>query len=397
MFTEIDCESSQKIGVTERNEGDEHGYYFVPPRHLSHYQTSIAFTTVTVVAGVAAIIVDRFLYLLLSATPMARRRGTKKDLQMTQRFLYYNLKNTATSPGQQSGRYEDSHYIDIAAGLSAINRRLYRQGRQYHIANISLIDTQGDTKVRFCTLPQVWTTSKAHKLVFDAWKDQRARALENAPSDVTGRWADFKVYMSQQHAKESRKADGKPEIPLLPSFSDLDAIPDGEWEYSDVSYIKSGSEKSNQALWMMGDHISNGDPQADGVGVLTALQEMLSIPPESPILPSSMENSVVMSMNPSTGTDNSDTLANIMDDNDLAPYATTRVLGAQSTATNTESLVVRELGWSAQGIASLPAMGFPVPLGLLEVRQDDKNEGNTVGLIVELVPGEYKGVHAEAF
>ena len=327
---------------------------------------------------------------------MARSSGNKKDLQMTQRFMYYNLTNSATNP--TSGRYLDSHYIDLAAGLSAINRRLYRQGRQYHIANISLIDTQGDTKVRFCTLPQVWTTSKAHKLVFDAWKDQRARALENAPSNITGRWADFKVYFSQQHAKESREAIGAGKSGVtLPVFSDLDSIPDGEWEYSDVSYIKSGAEKSNQVLWMMGEHITGVHHTQDGVGVLDALQEMLSIPPESPILPTNMENSIVMSMNPSTGIDNSDTLANIMDDNDLSPYAGTRVLGAQSTSTNSESLVTRELGWSAQGIASLPAMGFPVPLGLLEVRQDDKDEGNTVGLLVELVPGTYKGVHAEAF
>lgn len=325
---------------------------------------------------------------------MARRRGKKKDLQMTQRFLYYNLTNGATE-ASASGRYLDSHYIDLAAGLSAINRRLYRQGRQYHIANISLIDTQGDTKVRFCTLPQVWTTSKAHKLMFDAWKDQRARALENAPSNVTGRWADFKTYMSQQHAKEAREAGGTPIV--LPVFSDLDVIPGGEWEYSDISYIKSGAEISNQTLWMMGGHISGATAAEDGAGVLRALQEMLAIPPESPILPTNLDKSIIMSMNPATGADNSNTLENIMDDNDLSPYAGTRVFGADSTPANSESLVIRELGWSAQGIASLPAMGFPVPLGLLEVRQDDKDEGNVVGLIVELVPGEYKGVHAEAF
>ena len=102
---------------------------------------------------------------------MARRRGNKsgkKNLELTQRYLYYNLTNSDTDP--TGGRYTDSHYIDIAAGLSAMNRRLYRQGRQYHIANITVIDTSGDSKVRFATLPQVWTTSKAHKLMFDAWK-----------------------------------------------------------------------------------------------------------------------------------------------------------------------------------------------------------------------------------
>ena len=182
----------------------------------------------------------------------------------------------------------------------------------------------------------------------------------------------------------------------MEEFSDLDVIPGGEWEYSDISYIKSGSELSNQTVWMLGTHIDGSSAAEDGVGVLKSLEEMLAIPPESPILPD-IAKSVILSMNPATGDDNADTLANIRDDNDLAPYIGAKVLGSDSTAANSESLVIRELGWSAQGIASLPAMGFPVPLGLLEVRQDDKTEGNIVGLIVELVPGAYKGVHAEAF
>lgn len=314
---------------------------------------------------------------------------------MTQRFLYYNLTNTG-SADPDTGRYLDSHYLDIAAGLSAINRRLYRQGRQYHIANISLIDTQGDTKVRFCTLPQVWSTSKAHKLMFDAWKDQRARALENSPSDVTGRWADFKVFMSQQHAKEGRKSTGASQTPILPVFSDLHSIPSGEWEYSDISYMDQGSELQNQAVWMLGDHIRNASLQEDGVGICKSLEEMLAQPVETPTLPN-ISKSVIMNMNPSTGTDNSDVLDSIRDDNDLAPYDGAVVIGSDSTAQASQSLVVRELGWSAKGIASLPAMGFPVPLGLLEVRQDDASSGNVVGLLIELVPGSYKGVHAEAF
>jgi hypothetical protein len=320
---------------------------------------------------------------------MARRQGpktksgkfySKKNLEMTQRFLYYNLKNQATSG-------EDSHYIDLAAGLSAVNRRLYRQGRQYHIANITVIDTSGDSKVRFCTLPQVWTTNKSHKLMFDAWKDQRARALENAPSNVTGRWADFKVYMSNQHRTENI---------ILPTFSDLQTIPGGEWEYSQIEYMdNAGLEVANQRLWMLGDHDVDVVAKTDGVGICKALQEMLAIPPESPVIPN-ITKSIIMSMNPGTGTDNVEVLANIMDDNDLSPYDGSKVLGALSTAALTESLVTREVGWSSKGTASLPVMGFPVPLGLLEVRQDDI-EGNLIGVIIELVPGSYKGVHAEAF
>jgi hypothetical protein len=225
--------------------------------------------------------------------------------------------------------------------------------------------------------------------MFDAWKDQRSRALENAPSSVTGRWADFKVYMSNQHRKENL---------ILPVNSDLGVVPNGEWEYSEISYIDAalGTEFDNQPLWMLGDHNQGGTGVDDGVGVCKSLQEMLAIPPESPIVPD-LSKSVIMSMNPATGDDNVEVLANIRDDNDLAPYNGAKVIGAESTATLTDSFVTREVGWSSKGTASLPVMGFPVPLGLLEVRQDDQTIDNIIGIIVELVPGSYKGVHAEAF
>jgi len=322
------------------------------------------------------------------ARKSGRKQSGKKGLELTQRFLYYNLTNSATTPDPDTGRYADSHYIDLAAGLSAMNRRLYRQGRQYHIANISVVDTSGSSKVRMATLPQVWTTSKAHKLMFDAWKDQRSRALENAPRNVSGRWADFKVYMSQQHRTESL---------LLPVNSDLGVIPNGEWEYSEIEYMDgdSGTELSNQPLWMLGDHSQAGTTE-NGVGLCAALQEMLSIPPESPITPN-LSKSIIMQMNPATGDDSTEVLANITDDNDLAPYNGAKVIGAQSSAIATNSFVTREVGWSEKGIASLPVMGFPVPLGLLEVRQSDKSVDNVIGVLIEFVPGSYKGVHAEAF
>jgi hypothetical protein len=224
--------------------------------------------------------------------------------------------------------------------------------------------------------------------MFDAWKDQRSRALENAPSNVTGRWADFKVYMSQQHRKEDL---------ILPTNSDLVEIDAGEWEYSEISYMdQTGTELDNQPVWMLGDHVPTGTGVSDGVGVCKALQEMLSIPPESPIVPD-LAKSVIMSMNPATGDDNVEVLANIRDDNDLAPYNGTIVIGANSVASgDTDSFVTREVGWSSKGTASLPVMGFPVPLGLLEVRQEDA-ENNKIGVLIEFVPGSYKGVHAEAF
>ena len=336
---------------------------------------------------------------------MARTRGkgkkSKNGHELTQRFLYYELDI------EDDG--SNSHYLDLAAGMSALNRRLYRQGRQYHVANVSVVDTSGKlTSCRFATLPQVWTTNKAWKLMFDAWKDQRSRTLENAPENVTGRWADFKVWMSQQHYIDA----GDENIPhnagttrggILPVTSDMETIPFGEWMISDVSYVDDGTERANQPLWMLGPHSTTGsaaDPS--GVGLCAALQEMLEQPPESPQLPADFEDSIILSMNPTTGSDLADNiLENIAEDNDIPPYNRIKVIGSDHTSTESESFTLREVGWAsgAKGIASLPTMGFPVPLGLLEVRTTTSgaSTGNMCGVMIELVPGSYKGVHAEAF
>ena len=332
---------------------------------------------------------------------MARRRGGKvkakrmKKSEPVQRYLYYNL------PVGNAGASGNSFYLDLAAGVSALNRRLYRQGRTYHVANASVVDTSGKlTSARFCTLPDLWTTHKGWSLMFNAWKDQRARTLENSPSYVTGRWADFKVWMSEQHFQEALAAETDKKGGIMPVLSDMDAVPTGEWLISDISTVLNGAEYANRQLWMMGDHNISGSPTGQGFGVLHSLQEMLQQPPESPVLPADFKDSVIMGMNPSTGADlNDDILENIADDNDQPPYDKTTVIGASHTATNSQSVAVREVGWAsgAKGIASLPTMGFPVPLGLLECRFTSDGDTTNVGLMLELVPGSYKGVHAEAF
>jgi hypothetical protein len=335
---------------------------------------------------------------------MARTRGKRKQtrkakakkLEMTQRYLYYEFDVT-------SGTSADSFRVDLSAGLSALNRRLYRQGRNYHVANVSVIDSSGGlNSASFCTLPQTWTTHKAWKLMFDAWMDQRSRTLENAPSYVTGRWSDFKVWMDQQHLEEALADETHTKGGILPVASDDDLITGGEWEISDISTVINGAEYANYPLWMLGDHdYDNADLEKRGFGVCKALEEMLQQPPESPVLPGDFKNSIILSMNPSTGADMADDiLKNISGDNDQPPYNKLAVIGASHTNTASETFRVRDVGWAtgSKGISSLPAMGFAVPLGLLECRFEwgSTNPGK-IGVAIELVPGSYKGVHAEAF
>ena len=114
---------------------------------------------------------------------MAKRRGSKKKAKRlpVNRFLYFAFKVGDTKK-----------YIDLAAAISAMNGRLYRQGRMYHVANVTMHNTNG--KVQSCklsTLPDTYTTQAAWHAMFDAWKDQRSRVLENSIGDITGKWSDF--------------------------------------------------------------------------------------------------------------------------------------------------------------------------------------------------------------
>ena len=331
---------------------------------------------------------------------MARTRGKKtvKAKQLTNRFLRYKLRGSdQVNP--------DSFYIDLAKDLSLSNRRLYRQGRMYHIANITVTDTSGaTTKVKFGTLPINWTTSKAWNNFFDAWKDQRATALLNAPSDITGRWADFKCAMNHQAIIESCAE---------PVDSDGNDLPAGdEWRTSEVSFNLAGADKEDQKVFMMGNHqYNNATPTLRGVGVLASLQEIMQRPVESPVLPTTFDDSVILGMNPTILSSNEDILQDIATDNDLPPYASLTgltVIGAGNPGLtgNDQSLVTREVGWFGPGsgllsdpigLSCLPVMGFPVPLGLLEVRMDTTLNRNEIGITIELVPGTYKGVHSEAF
>ena len=76
-----------------------------------------------------------------------RSRGLRSKRVPCQRVLRYLLQHT--------GNGEDSHYIDLARDLSLLNRRLYRQGKVYGIAGITVHDNviqgTGDTFVKACT------------------------------------------------------------------------------------------------------------------------------------------------------------------------------------------------------------------------------------------------------
>ena len=86
-----------------------------------------------------------------------------------------------------------TRYIDIAAALSALNRKMFRQGCYYYVNSIEYYDNL-DSFVDVHVLPDTWTTRAAYrraKGIFDQMNDM---ALRHAQT-VAPKYHDFKVYM----------------------------------------------------------------------------------------------------------------------------------------------------------------------------------------------------------
>jgi hypothetical protein len=330
---------------------------------------------------------------------MARKSGKKTSKAKrypVQRFMYFDLPVKAVS----SQHPEDTFYLDTAAALSAFNRRLYRQGKMYHVANVTFHDNQGDADIKISTLPDNWTTQAAHHAMFQAWKNQRARVLEGSTGPISGKWADFKVWMNNGMRTQTTgdllvpiTSDGQRILMTYgPNPNTLDPSLQ-EWNYSEVSFVDaSGVDFDNKPLVMLGETANS-----TSVSLIDELRKSMAVVQDSSPDLQDIQDSVIFGMNPSILEEMATTLEEIKDDNDVPPYNAKFPIGAGNPTTNYDDpYPVRECGIVSTSSNTVTVGGFPLPLGLMQI-EIKSSKDNTVGMCLELVPGRYKGVSAEDF
>ncbi len=300
-------------------------------------------------------------------------------LRDTQRFLHFNL----THNGAGS---EDNHYVDLAQLLSAANRRMYRQGMNYHVANIVFDDAQGDADIDVCTLPNTWYTQAAWKQGFDAWLRQQREASEATGVEL-GRWSDFKVYLQDAHRGDVDKA----------SLIDVNgnAIPGGDWDMSTFKIPQDGGGLNEPTIHMLGTSSGTG-PAFTRVGLICELNRVMERQAayEDPVLDSDSDLSAYGYMFPAG---NSEVIEHVIEDwqdqNDLPPYPI-ELTGAASSQSPwvARTCMIKGGGSTSSPVAAVG--GFSAPCGLLFIETNSGTDENSIGVTIELVPGEYKGVHA---
>lgn len=309
--------------------------------------------------------------------------ATKKKLQPAVRYLRYELTNSGT-PGT-----ETSHFIDLARDLSRVNRRLYRQGRDYHVKKITVVSANtpntapgAENRVTVSTIPDSWAAKGAWKRGFSTYKLMNKEATHNLTNDISGTWSDFKVYMSNDHRTGTA---------LTPKDNGGNDVVAGEWTYS-VYISPDGTTSDDQFnIHMLGDSVGSAGAWTS-VGLIKSFGETrATVDTDQPNVPGAASDDPLLNVF-DYGTTVDEVIGRLEADNDNPPYSSTLYAGADGNMP--KPLVVQDTT-IVDGRAIMS--GFTAMLGLLEIEAKSSIASDVYSVLVELAPGKYRGIGSEAF
>jgi len=317
-----------------------------------------------------------------------KRKSTASKHTPAVRYLRYELVNHAT-PGT-----ETSHFFDLARDLSIINRRLYRQGRQYHVKSIRVTSTntiagissapvalQNAGRISVGVLPNGWVSQSAWTRSFKTWQRMQNEVLKQTSGNVTAKWSDFKVYLSETHrtASQTRILDNGGNNYLL-----------GEWNYTDMVTPDGTTGADSFSLHMLGDH-TGAVGAWTSVGLIKSFGDSrATVNTNVPNVPGDFSEDPLLNVF-DYGTTIDEVADLIEGENDNPPYDIDDYPGAD--ANGPKPLAILESSIS-DGRTSLP--GFTALCGLVELEISSPVANDEYSVIFEMAPGPYRGIKAEA-
>ena len=312
-----------------------------------------------------------------------RKSKSKKTMTPAVRYLRYELTNSGT-PGT-----ETSHFVDLARDLSRVNRRLYRQGRDYHVKKITVVSSNtpnaGDpgaqnNRVSVATIDQGWVSQMAWKRGFKVWNKMNAEASKQLAGDIDGTWADFKVHMSQE---------GRAATKLNPIDNGGNAYLPGEWAYSIVVTPDGTTTDDEFNLHMLGNHLGGAGSRVS-VGLVKSYGESrATVQTGDPNVPSVASSDPLVNVF-DYGTTIDDVIDNLEISNDEPPYDINDYPGGDLNAP--KPIVVQD-STIVDGKTVLG--GFMARCGLLEFETKSPIANDVYSLLVEIAPGNYRGIKAD--
>lgn len=317
-----------------------------------------------------------------------KSRSVKKTIPAV-RYLRYELTNSG------SAGTETSHYIDLARDLSAINRRLMRQGRAYHVKRISIVSSNtiagyGGTpdspkvnagRVSFSTAPDSWTVRNAWKRGFEMYQRMHDKATMGVPGTVQGKFSDFKVNLSNDFRTATK---------LVPKDNGGNNLTLGEWDYATLVSPDGTTSADSFEVHLLGDH--NGSAGSwTSVGLVKSYgASRQTVDNGQPYTPSTANDDPIVNLF-DDGTVFDEVIQLQEDENDDPPYSRDGYAGGSSN--HPKPIVVQQTTLGADGRASVG--GFTAICGLLEIEATSSVANDVYSVLVELSPGNYRGIAAD--
>lgn len=297
-----------------------------------------------------------------------------------------------------------NQYIDLAQGLSIVGRKLYRQGKCYYISSISLVQHNGGASaaqtgtVEIATLPNTWWVSNAWVKSFAAWSQMRKQVLEETPS-LKARWADYKVFLNKEMSDHTLTgADhALPQISTYGTYTEFEYVSGGstvgEWDYAKFTQPDHavGGTANDYYGHMLGPNNGTTWSNMNSAGLVLAyeISRARVQPKEETGSPGTGMYSNLFDL----GGQEEDLTDDIIKEGELPPYnmlEMQNITGDGNGNGTPSSLLTVNM---SMPIAS--GAGFPVPLGLLQIRYNMTDDDYPLQLMITMTPGKYHGVHAE--
>lgn len=272
-------------------------------------------------------------------------------------------------------------FIDISQCASIVNRRFYRQGKDWAVAGFTLAtDPNNLGKVTIAKIPQNWPSSNAWHKTYAAWKKQQDSAVDEAGLESTvARYRDFKIHANVAHATAAFSTNSIPVDATGVEFQK------GEWQHSEIVIPNEGGVPGNTQQYLL--HMVGPDANPPGSkGMIENYADSRSVPQSPDPAIQDPEDSFFSEMI-DLGQIQDAVVDQATDYNDDLPYSQDNYPGGALNAPTLE--LVHETALTATvNSTSRKLSGTNVPCGLLSITS---TVPSAIDFWIHLIPGPDRG------
>jgi hypothetical protein len=208
-----------------------------------------------------------------------------------------------------------------------------------------------------------------------------AKATMAVAGDIKGTWSDFKVYLSR---------DMQTGTVLDPRDNGGNAYNSGDWNYSKLVSPDGTTSADDFDLHMLGDHVVANNLYTS-VGLIKSYGESrVTVDVDQPNVQSTVSDDPLVNVF-DDGTVTDEVINLLEGDNDNAPYGTYNYPGDDANAPKPIVVQQTTLGTDAKATMS----GFSALCGLIELETTSPVANDIYSVLVEIAPGNYRGLKAD--